>query len=72
MVVTVGRVVRPGWFSGGTVRVADEIGGEAESVGFRMGSGTAELDLSVENIPPFPPAPLMIERALGSEVHPTN
>lgn len=57
---------------GSTTRVAIGIGGEVESVEFMIGSGMVEFDSSVENIPPSPPAPLMIERALGSEVHPTN
>ena len=48
------------------------VGGEVVSVWFRVGSGMVEFNPSVENIPPFPPAPLMIERALASEVHPTN
>jgi len=42
------------------------------SVGFRIGSGMVGFGSSVETIPPFPPAPLIIERALDSEVHPTN
>ena len=71
VVVTVGRVVAPGGPPGGNIGVAVGIGG-VESVEFRIGSGMVEFDSSVENIPPSPPAPLMIERALGSEVHPTN
>jgi len=72
VVVTVGRVVAPGGPPGGTVGVAVGIGGEVESVESGIGSGMVEFDWSVENIPPCPPAPPMIERALGSEVHPTN
>lgn len=48
------------------------VGGEVVSVWFRIGRGMVEFNPSVENIPPFPPAPLIIERALDSEVHPTN
>lgn len=72
VVVTVGSVIVPDGPPGGTTSVAVGIGGEVESVEFMIGSGMVELDSSVENIPPSPPAPLMIERALGSEVHPTN
>jgi len=72
VVVTVGRVMVSDGSPGGATRVAVGIGGEVESVEFRIGSGMVEFDSSVENIPPSPPAPLMIERALGSEVHPTN
>jgi hypothetical protein len=72
VVVTVGRVMVPDGPSGGTIRVAVGVGGEVESVESRVGSGMVEFGSSVESIPPFPPAPLMIERALGSEVHPTN
>jgi len=72
VVVTVGRVIVPDGSPGGTTSVAVGIGGEVESVGFRIGSGVVEFDSSVENTPPFPPAPLIIEKALGSEVHPTN
>ena len=72
VVVTVGRVIVPDGSPGGTIRVVVGVGGEVESVEFRIGSGMVEFDSSVENIPPTPPAPLMIERALGSEVHPTN
>lgn len=62
----------------GRVTVSDDplgvvgIGGEVVSVGFMVGSGMVEFEQSVETIPPFPPAPLIIERALDSEVHPTN
>ena len=48
------------------------VGGGVVSVEFRVGSGTVEFDPSVDTIPPCPPAPLIIERALDSEVHPTN
>ena len=72
VVVTVGRVVTPDGPPEGVVRVDVGIRGEVESVEFRSGSGMVEFDSSVENIPPFPPAPLMIDRALDSEVHPTN
>ena len=71
VVVTVGRVIVPDGPPGGTIRVAVGIGGGVGSVGFGIGSGIVECGSSIENIPPFPPAPLMIERALGSEVHPT-
>ena len=52
--------------------VVDEVGGGVVSVEFKIGSGMFEFDPSVETIPPVPPAPLIIERALDSEVHPTN
>ena len=52
--------------------VVDGVGGGVMSVGFKIGSGMDESDPSVETIPPFPPAPLIIEKALDSEVHPTN
>ena len=48
------------------------VGGGVASVEFKTGSGMDEFDPSVETIPPFPPAPLIIERAFDSEVHPTN
>ena len=67
MHTTVGRVT----VSDGPPGVVG-IGGAVVSVEFRVGSGTVEFELSVETIPPFPPAPLIIERALDSEVHPTN
>lgn len=67
MHTTVGRVT----VSDGPARVVG-IGGAVVSVEFRVGSGTVKFELSVETIPPFPPAPLIIERALDSEVHPTN
>ena len=69
VVVTVGRVVTPDGGPGGTAPVDVGIGGEVQSIGFRGGSGRVEFVPSVENIPPVPPAPLMIERALCSEVH---
>lgn len=72
--VTVGRVtisVGPPMDSV-VVRVGVGTGGEVGSVEFRIGSETVEFESSVETIPPFPPAPLIIERALDSEVHPTN
>jgi hypothetical protein len=65
--VTVGRVIVVD-----TVGVGDGVGGGVVSVEFKMGSGMFEFDRSVETIPPVPPAPLMIERALDPEVHPTN
>ena len=72
--VTVGRVTGSvGPPRGGvTVRVDVGTGGGVGSVEFRIGSGTVEFESSVETIPPFPPAPLIIERALDSEVHATN
>lgn len=51
--------------------VVDGVGGGVVSVEFKIGSGMPEFP-SVETIPPVPPAPLIIERALASEVHPTN
>jgi len=74
--VTVGRVTvsdgPPRVIVNVTVRVGVGIGGEAGSVEFRIGSGMVGSGSSVETIPPFPPAPLIIERAFDSEVHPTN
>lgn len=64
---TVGRVI----VSGGPLWVVG-IGGEVVPVEFRIGSGIVEFSPSVETIPPFPPAPSIIERALASEVHPIN
>jgi len=72
VVVTVGRVVAPDGSPGGAIPVDVGTGGEVQSVGFRGGSGRVEFDPSVENTSPVPPAPLMIERALDSEVHATN
>ena len=72
--VTVGRVTvsdGPTLIVIITTGVDDGVGG-VESVGFRSGSGMEEFGSSVETIPPFPPAPFIIERALDSEVHPTN
>lgn len=72
VVVTVGRVVTPDGSPGGITPVDVGIGGEVQSVEFRGGSGRVEFDPSVEDISSVPPAPLMIERALGSEVHAMN
>lgn len=46
--MTIGRVVAPAVLSGGTVRVAVEVGGEGKSVELRIGSGAVEF---VTNIP---------------------
>ena len=54
------------------IRVDVGIGGGVVSVGFKIGSGMVGFEPSVKTISPFPPAPLIIERALDSEVHPTN
>lgn len=73
--VTVGRVTvscGPPKVTVIVTGVVDGVGGEVVSVEFKIGSGMVEFDPSVETIPPFPPAPLIIERALDSEVHPTN
>ena len=73
--VTVGRVAvscGPPKVTVIVTGVVDGVGGGVASVELKIGNGTVESDSSVEIIPPFPPAPLIIERALDSEVHPTN
>jgi len=75
VLVTVGRVAVSRGPPKETVistGVAVGVGGGVASVEFRTGRGVVESGSFVETIPPFPPAPLIIERALASEVHATN